>query len=72
VRSAETEAGAEAAADGLAPGGYHFARLALGQRPSAEFYQPSSRRLGEQDKPLAYPPDQPVPDQPFTLDRRTV
>lgn len=30
---------------------------ALGQRPPAEFYQPSARRLGEEDKPLAYPPD---------------
>jgi transposase InsO family protein len=32
----------------------------LGQRPPAEFYQPSARRLGQNDKPLVYPPDQEV------------
>ena len=30
---------------------------ALGQQTPAEFYQPSARRLGENDKPLVYPPD---------------
>jgi transposase InsO family protein len=29
----------------------------LGQQPPAEFYRPSARRLGENDKPLVYPPD---------------
>ena len=32
----------------------------LDQHPPAEFYQPSGRRLGENDKPLVYPPDQEV------------
>jgi transposase InsO family protein len=33
---------------------------ALGQRTPAEVYQPSSRRLGEDDKPLVYPASQEV------------
>ena len=33
---------------------------ALDQRTPAEFYQPSARRLGENDKPLVYPADQEV------------
>ena len=33
---------------------------ALGQHPPAEFYQPSARRLGENDKPLVYAADQAV------------
>jgi len=32
----------------------------LDQRPPAEFYHPSARRLGEHDKPLVYPSDQEV------------
>ena len=32
----------------------------LDQHPPAEFYQASARRLGENDKPLVYPPDQEV------------
>ena len=33
---------------------------ALDQRTPAEFYQPSARRLGENDRPLVYPADQEV------------
>lgn len=29
----------------------------LDQQPPVDFYQPSARRLGEDDKPLVYPPD---------------
>ncbi len=41
---------------------YNFERPheSLDQRPPAEFYHPSARRLGENDKPLVYPSDQEV------------
>lgn len=39
---------------------YERPHESLEQRPPAEFYHPSARRLGENDKPLVYPSDQEV------------
>lgn len=39
---------------------YERPHEALDQRPPAEFYRPSARRLGENDKPLVYPAHQQV------------
>jgi hypothetical protein len=39
---------------------YERPHESLDQLPPAEFYRPSARRLGENDKPLVYPSDQEV------------
>ena len=39
---------------------YERPHESLDQLPPAEFYQPSARRLGDNDKPLIYPSDQEV------------